>query len=432
MAIKPILTGLLWILSGGGLLLVHVRASLQRGRTAIPLLLVLDLLAAVFWLVAVRYPELHALWMQEDGWVEWGTFFAFSLAASANAVLFWKLLRARERGLRTLSFWVPVVVSLGVALFCLFSAGEEISWGQRLFGFQPPEILLENNFQQEANLHNILKGRAIGGFELESKNLLALVAAVFGILFPIAAHALARHAEKLGKRSALTSISPPLFLVPWFAAIALAELTYPVPFTGEICEFMLGLLFLSTAALQVPLTAKFNPSWKTVWRTVSLIGISSLLGIAAPPVTQRIFFGTDEQLAAQVRVEMAALRRDLETPGVAQPRLFRKRYLHTRLFTAVREGYLDFGNGSLFLGRQSSPGNATAIHPRRDRLGYFLDPWNNPYWLVFERSGRTVIYSFGPNRRRDTDVTRVQSDASLAEVLGGDDIGIDVGAITSP
>src|SRR5688572_18030880 len=42
-----------------------------------------------------------------------------------------------------------------IALFCLFVAGEEFSWGQRLLGFGSPEYFLENNFQQELNLHNL-------------------------------------------------------------------------------------------------------------------------------------------------------------------------------------------------------------------------------------------------------------------------------------
>lgn len=35
-------------------------------------------------------------------------------------------------------------------------AGEEISWGQRLFGFPTPAQLQEINYQGEANLHNIV------------------------------------------------------------------------------------------------------------------------------------------------------------------------------------------------------------------------------------------------------------------------------------
>src|SRR5690606_8892153 len=42
-----------------------------------------------------------------------------------------------------------------VALVCLFGAGEEISWGQRVFDIETPQSLMERNAQQEMNLHNL-------------------------------------------------------------------------------------------------------------------------------------------------------------------------------------------------------------------------------------------------------------------------------------
>jgi hypothetical protein len=56
-----------------------------------------------------------------------------------------------------------------------------------------------------------------------------------------------------------------------------------------------------------------------------------------------------------------------------------------------------------------------------ERAAYFLDPWNNPYWIRHrcedvEGAGRRMsvfVYSFGPNRRRD----------STPFTLDGDDIG---------
>ena len=56
-------------------------------------------------------------------------------------------------------------------LFLLICA-EEISWGQRLFKFQTPEVLIEINVQEEFNLHNLkylyLHARAAGLFILFS------------------------------------------------------------------------------------------------------------------------------------------------------------------------------------------------------------------------------------------------------------------------
>lgn len=44
---------------------------------------------------------------------------------------------------------------LGLALLFFFGAGEEISWGQRILGFQTPATLSQVNRQQEFNLHNL-------------------------------------------------------------------------------------------------------------------------------------------------------------------------------------------------------------------------------------------------------------------------------------
>jgi hypothetical protein len=50
---------------------------------------------------------------------------------------------------------VKQLIYLGLALLFFFGAGEEISWGQRIFGFRTPEPLAQVNKQDELNLHNL-------------------------------------------------------------------------------------------------------------------------------------------------------------------------------------------------------------------------------------------------------------------------------------
>ncbi len=38
----------------------------------------------------------------------------------------------------------------------IFGAGEEISWGQRIFNIKTPEFFMKHNAQQEMNLHNLV------------------------------------------------------------------------------------------------------------------------------------------------------------------------------------------------------------------------------------------------------------------------------------
>ena len=90
-----------------------------------------------------------------------------------------------------------------LALFCLGVAGEEISWGQRLFGFKPPDVFLERNYQQELNLHNVLMKDTGLGFALASKHLVMAIALGYGLLWPL----LVRLSPL--RRFAITARSPP-------------------------------------------------------------------------------------------------------------------------------------------------------------------------------------------------------------------------------
>ena len=50
---------------------------------------------------------------------------------------------------------IKQAVYLGLAALFFFGAGEEISWGQRILGFQTPAAVSQVNQQDEFNLHNL-------------------------------------------------------------------------------------------------------------------------------------------------------------------------------------------------------------------------------------------------------------------------------------
>ncbi len=54
------------------------------------------------------------------------------------------------------TLWIFTAVIMALLFF--FAAGEEISWGQRIFGIQSSEFFLEHNKQAETNLHNLVVG----------------------------------------------------------------------------------------------------------------------------------------------------------------------------------------------------------------------------------------------------------------------------------
>jgi hypothetical protein len=79
---------------------------------------------------------------------------AFSLLVTSLLFFygFWLARKTLDNGWDSL---VKKLVYLSLALIFLFGAGEEISWGQRFFGFQTPEPLSQVNRQEEFNLHNL-------------------------------------------------------------------------------------------------------------------------------------------------------------------------------------------------------------------------------------------------------------------------------------
>jgi hypothetical protein len=76
----------------------------------------------------------------EDGLFENLTALAFFLSAIVFLIL---AIRTRK------------VIHLLFTLVFLFGAGEEISWGQRIFDFETPESIDAINAQHEFNLHNL-------------------------------------------------------------------------------------------------------------------------------------------------------------------------------------------------------------------------------------------------------------------------------------
>ena len=82
---------------------------------------------------------------QEDRLLEWAS--ALLLVAAAGMIAVRALAGRRAR--------LTVALAAGLCLGLFVTGMEEISWGQRLFGFATPERLAEMNWQSEFNLHNV-------------------------------------------------------------------------------------------------------------------------------------------------------------------------------------------------------------------------------------------------------------------------------------
>jgi len=124
------------------------------------------LIFTVIYQVTGLHDEFRRGFAAEDGPLEWGTV-ARLLATAVVLMRSAMFLRRKNRG--------GAALACGVyALLFVFAVGEEISWGQRLFGWESGDFFLEKNAQQETNLHNLVLGDV------------ALVKTVFGPVLTLA------------------------------------------------------------------------------------------------------------------------------------------------------------------------------------------------------------------------------------------------------
>ncbi len=125
----------------------RIALSVRQSLMAILSLLLLLAFLAIF-LVS---PKTFSAMSLEDGAVEWAS--ALLPIAGSFLLLRCGLALLGEARRKTGPLWAGMAI-----IFCaglLFSLGmEEISWGQRIFGFATPESL-SGNIQGEFNLHNL-------------------------------------------------------------------------------------------------------------------------------------------------------------------------------------------------------------------------------------------------------------------------------------
>jgi hypothetical protein len=189
--------------------------------------------------------EIFRFLLQEDGPAEWLTAICFFLAGFVA-------IRIAFNRFRTHHLW-QAILFIGVAAVMVFAGGEEISWGQRLFGWDTPQELIDLNDQQETNLHNI-------GIFLDITNLAMFATGLYGTFAYIVNRNL-RFTRHWAQGDYL--FVPPLFLATYFLPILIFRLARITIFTesnftlnrfAEWSEMVVAvgiLLFLWLAFLRV-------------------------------------------------------------------------------------------------------------------------------------------------------------------------------------
>jgi hypothetical protein len=143
---------------------------------------------------------------------------------------------------------------LGMTLLCVLAVGEEVSWGQHVFGFRPSAEMATINAQREMNVHNLNVALMLG---LEPANPLYwplanlnrilnpafyLFASMLWIVLP-----LARRSGRWGLLAAIPM--PGVAIVGFFAANLAGYLLFDnlVFDVGEVFEFSLAITFALAA-----------------------------------------------------------------------------------------------------------------------------------------------------------------------------------------
>jgi len=226
-------------------------------------------LTAVLFATSIHYifhsaPVSFTRLISEDQWGEYATSVAWAFCA-----LFSLMAAIRASGRRQKTFWI--LISLGA----FFVGGEEISWGQRIFGLQTPQFLSEWNTQNELTVHNLY---------LFDSNILQMsaVSLICGwlLLSALAAMGSTKFRNWLNRTGfpLLPVYLFPVFLLPvyfWWRA--------PVIRSDEIGELLLGFA-MATFALNQCLHMKPGKSagWKqsiamTFLMTLLIVGIAVTL-----------------------------------------------------------------------------------------------------------------------------------------------------------
>jgi hypothetical protein len=173
-------------------------------------------------------PGFYDFLTKEDSVLEWAQFAFFVLAAVGAGLIARSLHAAGKRG--------PAVAYLLLALGVFFVAGEEISWGQRIFGWGTPGELHEINAQDETTVHNI------SAIEL----MFRLGYLTFGLYGSVVAWIVRRRVENW-RRETVNLLVPPLFLGGAFFVLFGHRLAYFLGMrgytyyrSGEWAEFCLA------------------------------------------------------------------------------------------------------------------------------------------------------------------------------------------------
>jgi len=211
--------------------------SVSRRAAEWTVLGVLAALTALGVVLAIQDPRLFRSYTSEEGIVENLTVVALLGGAAVCVGRAWRLRQRRSRRFR--------LATILLAMLFLGAAGEELSWGQRLFALETPEFFRHHNIQRETNLHNlVVKGVKVN--KLVFGTGLSIVVLAYCSVLPWGY----RRWPRLRQLADSLAVPVPRTRhIAWYAVLGLAALLTPSKFRWEVLELVNATMFLLFTAL---------------------------------------------------------------------------------------------------------------------------------------------------------------------------------------
>jgi len=132
------------LLSG---VIFYISSFKEKNRFKRKIRVLFPIILISFYYLWVDHYSVFWNFIKEDSILEYSQFIFCFLAALGSLKIFWQLKNNKNRKIHSVLF---LLFSIGL----FFVSLEEISYGQRIFGWKTPDKIQEINIQKETNIHN--------------------------------------------------------------------------------------------------------------------------------------------------------------------------------------------------------------------------------------------------------------------------------------
>lgn len=112
----------------------------------------MPVLAILIVIMQLLAPEFAVNLIRKESWPFYRTGIFIKVALQLVGIVMFVMIARKYAAKHN---WLAMATAILIALVLFVMAGEELSWGQRIFGWATPELFTNINEQSETNLHNL-------------------------------------------------------------------------------------------------------------------------------------------------------------------------------------------------------------------------------------------------------------------------------------